>query len=386
MDYEKAYKAVLQTATQWIEDGCTDKERICLECVFPELCESGDEEVRKEIIEYLKLHDKGENDYAHPMFSKWFNWLEKQKEPKQECGEKGRKGPQEIGDWRGDEGVCKKQKESLHDSEICKENANSFTDGIIEVRSFQRGMEEGRRLEKQKENPKTADSIPSDCASDAKCGNSRHKVGDSLEGRKLGDEVVAYLIKSGYQPIIKDTLDQKHFQIKIPRHKEDFFQSKEYKHCREILDEYYYEGDFAGDVYTLYVLRQKEQKPLITGNDFGWIDELKHDLKHPEELDEKVQEVLKKRQKPAEWSEEDEEMIKMILGDLEWERRNTTVNKDIRLYDEKIAWLKSLRPRPSWKPSKERMRVLKQVEDRVAMKSGYWEQVLDSLYLDLQKL
>ena len=44
-----------------------------------------------------------------------------------------------------------KQKESLPISEICKENANSFIDGIIEVRSFQRGMEEGRRLEKQKE-------------------------------------------------------------------------------------------------------------------------------------------------------------------------------------------------------------------------------------------
>ena len=39
-----------------------------------------------------------------------------------------------------------------------------------------------------------------------------------------------------------------------------------------------------------------------------------------------------------------------------------------------------------WKPSEEQMRVLKQVEDRVAMKSGYWEQVLDSLYADLQKL
>ena len=36
---------------------------------------------------------------------------EKQKEQKQECGKKGLKGPQEIGDWRGDEGVCKKQKE-----------------------------------------------------------------------------------------------------------------------------------------------------------------------------------------------------------------------------------------------------------------------------------
>ena len=41
--------------------------------------ESEDEKTRKEIIEYLKLHDKGEDDYAHTMFSKWFAYLEKQK-------------------------------------------------------------------------------------------------------------------------------------------------------------------------------------------------------------------------------------------------------------------------------------------------------------------
>ena len=47
MDYEKAYKAVLKTATQWIKDGCTDKEKICLECVFPELRESESEDERR---------------------------------------------------------------------------------------------------------------------------------------------------------------------------------------------------------------------------------------------------------------------------------------------------------------------------------------------------
>lgn len=35
-------------------------------------------------------------------------------------------------------------------------------------------------LEKQKENPKSADSIPADCVSDAKCENRWHKVQDSL--------------------------------------------------------------------------------------------------------------------------------------------------------------------------------------------------------------
>ena len=54
MDYEKAYKAVLQTATQWIKDGCTDKEKICLECVFPELRGSEDERIRKWLLECVE--------------------------------------------------------------------------------------------------------------------------------------------------------------------------------------------------------------------------------------------------------------------------------------------------------------------------------------------
>ena len=54
MNYEKAYKAVLNTAKQWIKDGCSDKEKICLECVFPELRESEDERIRKELIEFIQ--------------------------------------------------------------------------------------------------------------------------------------------------------------------------------------------------------------------------------------------------------------------------------------------------------------------------------------------
>lgn len=73
MDYEKAYKAVLQTATQWIKDGCTDKEKICLKCVFPELRESEDERIRKELIEYLRgdLDDITTDDT-----DRWISWLQ----------------------------------------------------------------------------------------------------------------------------------------------------------------------------------------------------------------------------------------------------------------------------------------------------------------------
>lgn len=54
MDYEKKYKAVLNTATQWIKDGCTDKEKMCLECVFPELRESEDERIRQKLLSLVE--------------------------------------------------------------------------------------------------------------------------------------------------------------------------------------------------------------------------------------------------------------------------------------------------------------------------------------------
>ena len=90
MDYEKKYKAILETATKWIEDGCTDKERICLESVFPELCESEDEKINKAIQKYLDwltaypiYAPRGEYS-IRDMLHYLYNLERKQKEQKQE--------------------------------------------------------------------------------------------------------------------------------------------------------------------------------------------------------------------------------------------------------------------------------------------------------------
>lgn len=83
MDYEKAYKAVLQTATQWIKDGCTDKEKICLESVFPELRESEDERIRKQLIDAIKIgRSNGGISFTEAAAEKYIAYLEKQKEQK----------------------------------------------------------------------------------------------------------------------------------------------------------------------------------------------------------------------------------------------------------------------------------------------------------------
>lgn len=69
----------------------------------------------------------------------------------------------------------------------------------------------------------------------------------------------------------------------------------------------------------------------------------------------------KQEQKPAEWSEEDEERIQSILFSIGYCKDEYPNKKD---YSKDIDWLKSLRPvskeslQPHWKPSEEQMEAL----------------------------
>ena len=62
--------------------------------------------------------------------------------------------------------------------------------------------------------------------------------------------------------------------------------------------------------------------------------------------------------KPAEWSEEDEKMLKLLILELEEEGKDVNVPE---LYRVEIDWLKSPRPQPHWKPSDEQMKALDKV-------------------------
>ena len=117
-DYEKKYEAVLQTAKQWIADGCTDKERIALEAIFPELRKSEDERIRKDLIGFIEdiiNHGIKEAVAKHNYGDgkQWIAYLEKQKEPC--CTEEVQKWKKELNS------LCKEhygQKSSVWDSPI----------------------------------------------------------------------------------------------------------------------------------------------------------------------------------------------------------------------------------------------------------------------------
>lgn len=89
--------------------------------------------------------------------------------------------------------------------------------------------------------------------------------------------------------------------------------------------------------------------------------------------------------KPAEWSEEDEKILKNIILDLIEFRNYETDEELISAYKDEIVWLKSLRPQPHWKPSEEQMDALIDAKTRMSCDGGF-PAILQTLIEDLKKL
>ena len=211
-------------------------------------------------------------------------------------------------------------------------------------------------LEKQKENPKSAPSIPEDCVSDVKCEDRWHKVGDSLpdNGRevlakdKFGNTLLARYDGEGWDVSVYDDEDYRcHIGIS--------------KWC-EIPSE-----------------KQKEQKPADLPS--GFYVTLDGEKYYAKEMRCNGMSVKVVEPKPAEWSEEDDQLIGFIfdlLNSLVW-RKDWAMDKK-----ECLERLKSLRSKPHWKPSEEQMKALKDASDREFF--GGYGATLRVLYRDLEKL
>lgn len=77
------YKDKLRLAKEALESGSYDKETI--EYIFPELKESGDERIRKALIDFfLKQFDYASEEGTKERLKSWIAWLEKQGEQKPE--------------------------------------------------------------------------------------------------------------------------------------------------------------------------------------------------------------------------------------------------------------------------------------------------------------
>ena len=147
-------------------------------------------------------------------------------------------------------------------------------------------------LERQKENLKSCDSIPSDCVSDAKCKDGWHKVTDSFPD-------------SAREVICKEAIG-------------NFFIGR------------YYKGGNSWEV-SMYddMEKSNEDNPPVV----MWCD---------------IPSEKQKEQKPAEWDEEDEANAYLILKELEQNKEDSPdySRHFARLIDWFTLRFKSLRPQP----------------------------------------
>jgi len=91
MDYEKKYKEALELARVAAFNG----HQSLMEGIFPELAESEDEKVRKEIISYLKLR-KETSPSIPAAIGSWIAWLEKQGEQKPAWSEEDQNALEDV--------------------------------------------------------------------------------------------------------------------------------------------------------------------------------------------------------------------------------------------------------------------------------------------------
>ena len=75
----RAYDEALTTAKRIISKNCSEVEKLCLECIFPQLKESEDEKIRKTLVEYFG--PSAQLDFIRGVpIQKIRDWLEKQKD------------------------------------------------------------------------------------------------------------------------------------------------------------------------------------------------------------------------------------------------------------------------------------------------------------------
>ena len=100
MDYKKAYKEALKTAEKYITE-YDDETNTVLVNIFPELAESKDERIRKEMIEVLGKEAKEfPSSVIASKANSWISWLEKQRE--QEFADNHADNSEhkfKVGDW-----------------------------------------------------------------------------------------------------------------------------------------------------------------------------------------------------------------------------------------------------------------------------------------------
>ena len=339
MDYEKKYKEALERVRRLHDRmlvlSSTDAlvASAELEFIFPELAESEseDERIRRKMIEHFKAKTK--ETWCNMPVKDIIAYLEK-------------------------------QKETLHISEMYKENVDSFTD--IKDRNIRGCI--GMAL--------------------ADVSESRFKIyGVTLK------ECLAYLEKQKEQkPILPED------KVKHPLYVEGFEAGKEIgRQCEKVFgkqkeqkpvepsdDELQRHQDELYN-FKVFAAKQAKEHHISFVHDFEWNNFCAELLSYFNE--QKPTSISCGHENDAEWGQEDKEKIVTISEIIEhcttipYSGGTLTLNKEYK--KELLCFIRTLRP--SWKPSEEQMEALKRAGTNEYLSAKQFD-ILVSLYEQLKKL
>ena len=423
MDYEKEYKKLKADIRKAYLYAQTDSTKAVLKSILPELTESKDERIRKELIEYVKdqqscfisapdCRDKYEEE-ENNKYNSWIAWLEKQNEQK----------PYVV-DFKAEDWYVSKVDGKIYNAKFMEktptnqarkleiEKAAMSATGIIEQEEwFIKGAEWSDKnpsyisSEKQSEQKPVPDWMPKFHEGDwvvfiatesiyqvEKIENYeytlRHIWGGSLHlsfsGVELEEVIRGWTIQ-----------DAKDGDVLITNKKQPFIFNGHYDEDTEYIYAYCGISDFLKDdsflpcdeEYKVWCTNEnvcpatKEQRDLLFKKmkeaGYEW-DAEKKELKLKKLAHQEVTKTSD--QETSEWSEEDEKMLNSFLHKVEV--CDLLTNKEDVWITKKI---KSLRPQKQWKPTQEQLDALKwQVEN--VNESAWHYKATEELYNQLKEL
>ena len=302
MDYEKKYKEAMERA----------KQGRPMDEVFPELVESEDERIRKEIMEYLTI-TREKDLVAHPERQRWIAYLKKQKLISDSLKAAGIDVRQDGGIERHTIPYLEKQKEQndvpsretilgiWELGNFWKENPEE-RDGLTQLQYIQKYWNE--KCDYQKEQ-KPAEQISNIIAKAFENSKTDYSLEEREKASDYSERVLPTSITYGE--------DENEYRL------------------HKVIE-------------AAYIAGQQEQKLV----DDEWLK--KYNDKVNEEIGSSSYNV-KDCAKSTEWSEEDEKIYKTIYSHFtsynQYACSNGVTQEDI------ICFLESLRP--SWKPSEEQL-------------------------------
>lgn len=316
---------------------------------FPELADSKDEKIKKEIIALLKykyeLYPKAPRYRNAPQ---WISWLEAQ-------------GEQQLnGTFIDADDVREEFMQEVYrilDADATNDRANQIIDAFDNLPSVVYSNQ-GLQTPADKVGPefKVGDWVV--------CKNGSHRVFQVIErswpNAKYRD------IKGAEIFLNVATLDKQYHLWTIQDAKDgDVLTTEDWVFIFKKMNtngkptcycHYDTELGFRIDTNS-YIATGSEIYPA-TKEQHDLLFQKMHDAGYEWDADKK--ELKKFEQKPAEWSEEDESHIRYLIECLENCKKGVALTMTTSTSQEYINWLKSLKPQNRWKPGEEQLRALRE--------------------------